>query len=148
MGIITEEMKQLVLKQKLGFVATVSPDNTPNLSPKGTTTVWDDDHLIFADINSPKTMANLQKNNSIEINVVDHITRKGFRFKGTASIVKEQTILDKMITQYKNQGIKSEIKSVVLVKVENAQPIIAPSYDLGFTEEQIKAKWKDYYLSS
>jgi len=43
-------MKRVVLEQKLGFAATVCPDGTPNLSPKGTTTVWDDDHLLFADI--------------------------------------------------------------------------------------------------
>jgi len=29
-------------------VATVRPDGTPNLSPKGTTAVWDDDHLVSA----------------------------------------------------------------------------------------------------
>jgi hypothetical protein len=38
-------MRRLVLEQKLGLAATVCPDGTPNLSPKGTTTVWDDTHL-------------------------------------------------------------------------------------------------------
>jgi predicted pyridoxine 5'-phosphate oxidase superfamily flavin-nucleotide-binding protein len=42
---LTEDMRRLVLEQKLGFAATVCPDGTPNLSPKGTTTVWDDTHL-------------------------------------------------------------------------------------------------------
>ena len=55
-------MKQLVREQSLGFVATVCPDGTPNLSPKGTTTVWDDDHLVFADIASPGTIENLRAN--------------------------------------------------------------------------------------
>ena len=36
-------MKRVVGEQRLGFVATVCPDGTPNLSPKGTTAVWDDD---------------------------------------------------------------------------------------------------------
>ncbi len=35
MGILTTEIKEFVKKQKLGFVATVCPDGTPNLSPKG-----------------------------------------------------------------------------------------------------------------
>jgi len=52
-GILTEDMKRLVSEQRLGFVATVCPDGTPNLSPKGTTAVWDDDHIVFADIRSP-----------------------------------------------------------------------------------------------
>jgi hypothetical protein len=37
----------------LGFDATVCEDGSPNLSPKGTTYVWDDDHLFFADVRSP-----------------------------------------------------------------------------------------------
>jgi hypothetical protein len=50
MGILTDDMKRIVREQRLGYVATVCPDGTPNLSPKGTTAVWDDDHLMFADI--------------------------------------------------------------------------------------------------
>ena len=42
MGILTADMKRVVEQQRLGFVATVCADGTPNLSPKGTTAVWDD----------------------------------------------------------------------------------------------------------
>ena len=72
----------MVEEQRLGYASTVCPDATPNLSPKGTTAVWDDDHLIFADIRSPGTVENLLRNPTIEINVVDPISRKGYRFKG------------------------------------------------------------------
>ena len=87
MGVLTADMKRLVEEQRLGYVATVCPDGTPNLSPKGTTAVWDDDHLVFANIRSPGTMANLRLNPSIEINVVDPFVRKGYRFKGVATIL-------------------------------------------------------------
>jgi hypothetical protein len=56
MGILTADMKRVVDEQRLGFVATVCPDGTPNLSPKGTTAVWDDDHLVFANIRSPGSL--------------------------------------------------------------------------------------------
>lgn len=62
MGILTEEMKRVVREQRLGFVATVCPDGTPNLSPKGTTAVWDDDRLVFAGVRSPGTVRNLRSN--------------------------------------------------------------------------------------
>ncbi len=55
---LTEDMQRVVREQRLGFVATVDADGTPNLSPKGTTDVWDDGHLWFADICSPQTVAN------------------------------------------------------------------------------------------
>jgi predicted pyridoxine 5'-phosphate oxidase superfamily flavin-nucleotide-binding protein len=50
---LTDDMKRIVLEQRLGYAATVCADGTPNLSPKGTTTVFDDEHLMFADIHSP-----------------------------------------------------------------------------------------------
>lgn len=40
MGVLTEEMQRVVREQRLGFIATVCPDGTPNFSPKGTTNVW------------------------------------------------------------------------------------------------------------
>jgi len=58
----TDDMKRIVAQQKLAFVATVCPDGTPNLSPKGTIAVWDDTHLVLADIRSPGTVANLKVN--------------------------------------------------------------------------------------
>ena len=142
----TDEMKTLLNNQKLGFVATVSPDNTPNLSPKGTITVWND-NLIFADIKSPNTISNLKKNPSIEINVVDPLLRKGYRFKGKGEIISEGEEFQKIISHYKNQGIKSEINSIVQVKVDSVSEVTSPLYDLGFSEEEIKTKWKKHYLS-
>jgi hypothetical protein len=62
MGILTDEMKRIVREQRLGYIATVCPDGTPNLSPKGTTAVWDDDHLVFADIRSPQSVQNIEHN--------------------------------------------------------------------------------------
>ena len=62
MGILTDDMKRVVRQQRMGFMATVCPDGSPNLSPKGTATVWDDDHLVFADLGSPVTIENLGHN--------------------------------------------------------------------------------------
>src|SRR4029077_1751472 len=94
MGVLDEDMKRMVSRQRLGFVATVCPDGTPNLSPKGTTMVWDDDHLMFADIRSPRTVSNLRLNPAVEINVVDPILRKGYRFKGTATVLSEGELFE------------------------------------------------------
>src|SRR5579875_3879592 len=39
MGVLTADMKRVVSEQRLGFIATVCPDGTPNLSFKGTARV-------------------------------------------------------------------------------------------------------------
>ena len=103
-GLLTADMKRVVEEQRLGFVATVCPDGTPNLSPKGTTAVWDDDHLVFANIRSPGTLANLRQNASVEMNVVDPFLRKGYRFKGVASILESGALYDKAIAFYEERG--------------------------------------------
>ena len=85
--VLDDDMKRVVREQRLGYVASVCPDGTPNLSPKGTTAVWDDDHLVFLDIFSPGTVANIEAGNrAVEVNVVDPIRRKGYRFKGPATV--------------------------------------------------------------
>ena len=145
MVIITEEIKNFVNFQKLGYVATISADNTPNLSPKGTVMVLDKSHLAFADIHSPQTVENLKHNPSIEINVVDPFSRRGYRFKGIAEIISSGDEFSKIISYYKTLGIKSSINSIILVKIEKLSEVLSPLYDLGYTEEELTAKWKKYY---
>ncbi len=142
---ITEEIKNFVNFQKLGYVATVSSDNTPNLSPKGTIMILDESYLAFADIQSPKTVENLRHNSSIEVNVVDTFSRRGYRFKGTAEIISSGDKFNKIISYYKTSGVKSTIKSIILVKIEKLSEIFSPLYDLGHTEEELKTKWEKYY---
>jgi predicted pyridoxine 5'-phosphate oxidase superfamily flavin-nucleotide-binding protein len=145
-GLLTADMKRIVEEQRLGFVATVCPDGTPNLSPKGTTAVWDDDHLVFANIRSPGTMANLRHNPNVEVNVVDPFARKGYRFKGVASILESGTVYGKVIAFYAERGSRvSAIREIVLVRVLTAQPIDSPAYDLGLTEEEVRARWEGYF---
>ncbi len=115
--ILSEDMKRVVNEQRLGYIAPVCPDGSPNLSPKGTTAVWDDEHLIFADICSPGTISNLQSHPLVEINVVDPIMRKGYRFKGTATILSEGSQYDEAIRFYRERGTKSPIQHIVLVKI-------------------------------
>jgi predicted pyridoxine 5'-phosphate oxidase superfamily flavin-nucleotide-binding protein len=146
MGLLTDDMKRVVAEQRLGFVATVCPDGTPNLSPKGTTAVWDDDHLVFANIRSPSTLANLRQNANVEVNVVDPLLRKGYRFKGVATILASGAQYDQAIAFYKARGSRvSTIREVVLVRVHSAQPIDSPAYDLGLTEEEVRNQWEHYF---
>src|SRR3954467_3998063 len=83
---LTEQMRRVVTEQSLGFVATVRPDGTPALSPKGTTRVWDDERPVFLPHNSPGTVANLTGNPAVEVNVVDPILRRGWRFAGRGTV--------------------------------------------------------------
>jgi predicted pyridoxine 5'-phosphate oxidase superfamily flavin-nucleotide-binding protein len=142
MGILTEDM-QRVVEAELGFIATVCPDGTPNLSPKGTTAVWDDDHIVFADLRSPGTIENLRSNASVEINVVDQLVRKGYRFKGVAAVHTEGEVFERGVAFYASRGTvraRERIRGIVIVAIERALPVTSPSYDIGLTEDELRER--------
>ncbi len=143
MNILTDDMKRVVERQRLGFVATVCADGTPNLSPKGTTMVWGDDALVFADIRSPDTVRNLLANPAVEINVVDPVVRKGYRFKGRARVLVSGPTFDALKAAYRARGVENEFEHMVIVRVERVLPIASPAYDTGATESQVRRAWEE-----
>ena len=141
---LSEDMQRVVLEQSLGFVATVTPEGTPNLSPKGTTTVFDAQHLMFADVASPGTVANLATNPNVEVNVVDPIVRKGYRFKGTATAYTSGELFERGLAVLRERGsttARERIRSIVVIEVTDAAPLFSPAYDTGATEESLAERW-------
>ena len=142
---ITDEISNFLDSQKLGYVATVSSDFKPNVSPKGTIARWDSDTLVFADIRSPDTMTNLQQNPHVEISVIDPLIRRGYLFVGIAKIITTGDVFERALEFYRQKGIKSPINSIIHVNISNVTKVTSPLYDLGMSETEIKSKWqKDF----
>jgi predicted pyridoxine 5'-phosphate oxidase superfamily flavin-nucleotide-binding protein len=141
---LSPDMQRVVIEQSLGFVATVTLDGKPNLSPKGTTTIWDERHLMFADIASPGTIENLASNPNVEVNVVDPIVRKGYRFKGTATVHTSGPLFDRGLAVLRERGFTTKperVRSIVIIEITDAAALVSPAYDDGATEETIAAHW-------
>jgi len=140
--------RQLVDQQRLGFVATICKDGSPNLSPKGTVSVWDNDHLVFADLDSPGTVANLERDARVEVNVVDPVLRKGWRFKGRAEVLRGGPRFEQGLRFFERAKLRDapkRIRSLVLVRVEKAAPLISPAYSTGRSEAEIRTEfWSRY----
>ena len=150
MGILTEDMKRVVREVGLGFHATVSEDGSPNLSPKGTTAVWDDDHLFFADIRSPQTVANIRRGSLVEVNVVDPFVRKGYRFKGSAVVFDRGTDgFASGIDRLRDQGFSTpqdRVNAIVVIDVQRALRLVSPAYDDGKRDEtDVTRSWQERY---
>jgi len=138
MGRLTEDMKRVVREQRLGFFATVCEDGSPNLSPKGTTYVLDDDHLFFADIRSPQTVANIRRGSLVELNVVDPLVRKGYRFKGPAEVHERGTNrYAECVAHLREAGsaLADRVNTIVVIEVREARPLVSPAYDDGTATE-------------
>jgi predicted pyridoxine 5'-phosphate oxidase superfamily flavin-nucleotide-binding protein len=145
---LDDDMQRVVRTQRLGYVASVCPDGTPNLSPKGTTAVWDDEHLVFLDIHSPQTVRNIEAGNAVvEINVVDPMARKGYRFKGPSVVLRDGPQYEEILAFYEQERgtDRAPVKAVVIVTVEHAAAVVSPAYDDGTTEEEIVRRSLDMY---
>ena len=106
--------------------------------------MWDDEHLMFADIASPGTVANLASNPYVEINVVDPIVRKGYRFKGVATVYTSGDLYEQGIAVLRARGsttARERIRSIVRIEVTDAAAVLSPAYDTGADESEIAARW-------
>jgi hypothetical protein len=41
----------------------------------------------------------------------------------------------------------SAIREVVMIRVHSAQAIDSPAYDVGLTEDEVRARWERYFQS-
>lgn len=148
MGILTDQMKAAVSEIGLSFVATATTDGKPNVSPKGSLCVLDDEHLGFADIASPDTIRNIKANPNIEISMIDQMSRHGFLFRGTAEVLNDGPIYTKVAeTVWSREGRHVPVHAVVRVKVTEARPVRSPAYTLNkdAKEADVKAVWLKRY---
>jgi hypothetical protein len=141
---LTADMRAVIDAVHLCFAATVSPDGYPNLSPKGTIGVWDDSHLFFLDIASPGTRANLAHSPRMEINVVEPLSRRGYRFAGTATLHTRETVLyDEAIRRLYGDSVPTyPVNAVVLLLVERVAPLLSPAYWRVGDELAIRTSWR------
>ena len=143
MGIITTDMRAVIEAAHLCFAATVTPDGRPNLSPKGTIRVWSDDHLYFLDIASPQTRENLRANPYIELNVVEQLSRRGYRFLGRASLHRDDDIFERATERvFGEEGTPYPVHAVVLIAVERAEPVVSPGYMHIESEPEMRQSWR------
>ena len=151
---LTDDMKEIVNGTQLSFVATTCEDGSPNLSPKGSVRVYDEieDHLVFADIASPGTIENLRRDPRTEVNCVDFLRRRGYRFKGTAQIIEPgDDPAYREIAGWLHQQFGPDVpaRHAVLVHVEQARPVDSPAYTiLGAREEDLVRSWTAKYTNA
>lgn len=148
MAEITDEMSEFMYNERLGFVATVSPDGKPNVSPKGTIIRRNAGQLAFAEIRSPDTVANLASNPAVEVSVISPIVRRGYLFTGRGRSVRDGPEFEEMVGRFREMGVQSPIANVVVIDVDQIEETKSPLYDLGYTEAQIKSRWKNHYFPS
>jgi predicted pyridoxine 5'-phosphate oxidase superfamily flavin-nucleotide-binding protein len=96
MPLLTHHMKKVLKQQPVVFVATSDRLGQLNVSPRNALLIVGDDRIVFADLNSHQTLANLQANPSLVVAVVDPQTYEGYQFKGQAELVDEGPLFEEI----------------------------------------------------
>ncbi len=117
MAKLTEEAKKIISEFGPGLIATADANGKPNVSPKGSFRVIDDEHLIFADVRSPRTVANLRVNPQVSAIVLDRATRKGCRIWGRAEILNSGKLFDDVSAEYAKKQMK--VNNLVKISVDD-----------------------------
>ena len=119
MAKLTEEAKKAIGTARPAFVATVSKGGKPNVSAKGSVRVLDDEHVIFADVASPRTVANIKDNGQVAIICLDAATRKGCRMWGKGEILSSGELFEKVSAEMAARNMKP--KHVVKVALDEVE---------------------------
>lgn len=145
--VLNDAAKSLIARFPLGFVATVTPEGWPAVSPKGTFLVLDDDTIGFGEIRSPGTMRNLAHLAQAEVNFVDQWARKGIRVRGATRVILPGAEYDALIGKWRAVwgDLAGRINALVLVHAETVKPITTPPYDDGVSEAEMIALYKQKF---
>lgn len=148
---LNKVIKESINRSVLCWLATVSKENTPNVSPKEIFTYYKMDKIIVANIASPQTVRNIRKNENVCVSFIDILVQKGFKVKGKAKIIKktdsEFMEMERILTEM--TGDMFPFATITEITVEKIKPIIAPKYILypeTTEKEQIESAKKLYKI--
>jgi predicted pyridoxine 5'-phosphate oxidase superfamily flavin-nucleotide-binding protein len=114
---LPQEAKKTITSIQPAFVGTSSKNGKPNVSPKGSFRVLDDEHVAFAEIASPNTIANLRENPQVEVLVFDPATWGGCRIRGKAEILESGDLFESFKAQF--APLKMNVRAAVKIAVED-----------------------------
>lgn len=117
MAILSEEAKTIIAQTHPGLVATADKSGRPNVSAKGTFRVLDDEHVLFVDVLSPRTTANLLENPQVSALVLDTTTRHGVRVWGRADVLSSGELFDRLSRDLAAEK-KMQANNIVVVSVD------------------------------
>jgi predicted pyridoxine 5'-phosphate oxidase superfamily flavin-nucleotide-binding protein len=119
MAKLTEEAKKAIGAIRPSLVATASKSGKPNVSAKGSLRVLDDEHVLFADVASPRTIANIKENPQVAVICLDAATRKGCRIWGKGEVFNSGELFDNTVATLASRNMK--VRNVVKVNVEEVE---------------------------
>jgi predicted pyridoxine 5'-phosphate oxidase superfamily flavin-nucleotide-binding protein len=132
MAKITQEMKDVIEKNRGWAFATSTKDGIPNVVSIHFFKLIADDEIMFVDCFMKKTLENIKNNPNVALSAWDWDVkpRKGYQFKGKARVETSGGLFEEGVKMVKAEKPELAPKGIVIVKV-NSIYIISPGPDAG-----------------
>lgn len=129
---LTPKIKSSLDASVLCWLATITKDGAPNVTPKEIFAPFGTEHLLIANIASPGSVRNVKANANVCVSFVEVFDQKGFKLVGTAEIIgKNQSDYNVLHAPlYALAGDDYPIISIFKIKIDRVEEINAPSYYL------------------
>lgn len=113
MAKLNQDMQELI-NNAFAFIATVDEQGNPQVGPKGTMRILDDQHLIYNEETGKHAWHNLQANHKIAVAFHPYPGMKGIRVEGNADIHQEDKVFDDAVAYAKDNNLPAAIAAVVI----------------------------------
>ena len=118
---LTNEAREMFEKQ-LAVVATASREGTPNVGPKGSVRVVDDETLVYAESTGGKTFSNIRENPKVSVMIIDREKADGYQVKGKAELLASGALFEE-VARRQEQRNKPVPGYAVKIKVEEVYTV-------------------------
>ena len=109
---IDARIEEIIENNTIGFVASITPEGRPAVSPKATFAVLDDRTLAFSNIRSATTVRNVRHNPNVEVNFIDVFHRTAARIAGTARYVpREDAEFERLLPAFDKWASTADLSS-------------------------------------
>lgn len=141
--VLSKEVIELMNRSVLCWLASVSSELQPNVSPKEIFKYYEADEIIIANIASPQSVKNIQSNPKVCLSFIDILVQKGFQLKGSARILlkEDKGYKERELELLKMTQGNFPFASITNIQVSSIKKILAPRYLLfpnTTEEEQVK----------
>ncbi len=121
MAKLDSEMKT-ILENNLSVIATANKDGVPNVVPKGSMTVVDDETLAYSESRGEKTFSNIQENPNVAVLAVNREKGSGCQVKGKAELLTSGDFYEQLARRSEERK-RPRPKNVVRIKIEEIYPV-------------------------
>jgi uncharacterized protein len=147
--VLTDEVKIYLERSVLCWLATISEDGTPNVSPKEIFAPEGDNHVLIAHVASPKSVRNIRANPNVCLSFVEIFEQRGFKLTGQARVIEpsDPIYAERVRPLERIATARFPIQAMIDVTVQHVAPILAPRYRLyadTTAEAQIERAVKTY----